>query len=233
MFFMPPYHRLPYLRLRNVKMGHPTTYVTKASYFVWFILLITVAAGAIIGGLIPGMIAEEGASENDVAAQTVMYVGIGALAGLVLGAIISLIGAFSCKAADKAAEVQFEEVRKKLSSVRRIVCESRAVTDDFYAFAFIGDYSYKRGRLYLTYDAVEFYDDQFNVDYKNFLINIHDICFVKPRCMFRHKLCLYTRSGKYVIRVPFGTASFWCRQIRHVMQRGSRSVRPTTFVSYY
>jgi hypothetical protein len=211
-------------------MSDKTVYKTRPCYFVWLVLLITVALGCVVGTFVPGMLPNEG---GDSSLDPVLYTLIGAGAGLVIGIIICVIAAASCKSADEKAIEDFAPVREKLVTVRRVVCESRAVTDDFYATTFIGDYSYKRGRLYLTYDAVEFYDDQFKVDYKNFLINIHDICFVKARCMFRHKVVLYTRSGKYVIRVPLGTASFWCRQIRHVMQRGSRSVRPTTFVNYY
>ena len=192
MNYYPPYPRLPHLRLRNVKVGEGTTYCTRASYFTWVLLLSFTVLGAAAGYLIYAF-----TKAFDFTKTAIMYTLIGALAGLVFGIIISIIACCCASSADKKAKEEFTPVRTSLSSVRKIVCESRSATLDNYATVFLGDYAYKRGRLFLTYDALEFYDEQFELDYKNFLINVHDICVVKPGSMYKNRVILYTRSGKH------------------------------------
>lgn len=97
-------------------------------------------------------------------------------------------------------------LRTQLSKERGgIVCESAAKARD--------KFSRKKGRLYLTPKALEFYDRAFPLNHKNFAIVPKDIIDVKAYGMYDTKLAIITRSGWRKIKVPAGTATMWKNEL--------------------
>ena len=86
-----------------------------------------------------------------------------------------------------------------------IVCESIAKTRD--------KFSRKKGRLYLTPKALEFYDKDFPLNHKNFAIIPKDIIDIKAYGRYDTKLAIITRSGWRKIKVPAGTATMWKNEL--------------------
>lgn len=152
---------------------------------------------------------------------------VGALLGMIFGIIHLIIAAIS----ERRSQKHFRAIREALDSQGRIVvCESRARVFDHFSIPFIGEMSPEKwGRVYLTHEALEFYDNLYERSHKNFLINLHDICYVRARGLLFRRVVIYTMSGKYVFRVTTGQGIAMCCDIRNAMQRGGRSIlRPTT-----
>lgn len=159
------------------------------------------------------------------------YLVFGAAVGALLGVIIGIIHVISAAIAERSSQKHYKPIREALDSQGRIViCESRVRVFDHFSIPFIGELGpEKYGRLYLTQDALEFYDYYYQKTHKNFLINLHDICYVRARGLLFRRVCVYTMSGKYVFRVTTGQGIAMCCDIRNAMQRGGRSIlRPTT-----
>ena len=159
------------------------------------------------------------------------YLIFGLALGAILGAVIGLIHVISAVIAERSSQKHFGPIREALDSQGRIVIgETRVRVFDHFSIPFIGELApEKYGRLYLTREALEFYDIFYEREHKNFLINLHDICFVKARGLLLRRVTIYTMSGKYVFRVTTGQGIAVCCDIRNAMQRGGRSVlRPTT-----
>ena len=159
------------------------------------------------------------------------YLLFGAIVGAILGIVFGIIHLIIAACAERSSQKHFKPIREALDSQGRIVvCETRARVFDHFSIPFIGELNPEKiGRMYLTHEAIEFYDSWYERAHKNFLINLHDICYVRARGLLFRRVVIYTMSGKYVFRVTTGQGIAMCCDIRNAMQRGGRSIlRPTS-----
>ena len=159
------------------------------------------------------------------------YLLFGAAVGALLGVIIGIIHVIAAAIAERKSQKHFKPIREALDAQGRVVvAESRVRVFDHFSIPFIGELNpEKYGRLYLTHEALEFYDVWYEREHKNFLINLHDICYVRARGLLFRRVAVYTMSGKYVFRVTTGQGIAVCCDIRNAMQRGGRSLlRPAS-----
>lgn len=159
------------------------------------------------------------------------YLLFGAIVGAILGIVFGIIHLIIAVCSERGSQKHFQPIREALDSQGRIViCESRARVFDHFSIPFIGELNPEKwGRVYLTQEAIEFYDTWYERAHKNFLINLHDICYVRARGLLFRRVVVYTMSGKYVFRVTTGQGIAMCCDIRNAMQRGGRSIlRPTS-----
>ena len=128
--------------------------------------------------------------------------------GLVLALILLAIVLPLRRRKDRISRENLIALRTQLSAERGgIICESVAKTKD--------KFSKKKGRLYLTPKALEFYDGNYPMNHKNFTILPKDIVDIKDYGLYNTKLAIASRSGWRKIKVPAGTAKMWKKEIIH------------------
>lgn len=231
MFYVPM--NSEYYRMRNIKAGTTSTkYRARAGYIFAITLPICIILGLVAALAVSALTATE-STQNTVLfgvqfKDFMMFLLIGLGGGFLLGLIVGLISKANSWAEDvtrhATGEEYFAPVRSRLGQVRSIICEFRAFVVDNYAQTFLGereDATWKIGRFFLTDSTLEFYDGNYRSGYRNFLINLHDICYVSRRS---RRVIIYTRSGKYRIHVPIGTSADIRRELLTAMHRGTRSI---------
>lgn len=182
-----------------------------------FIFALIGAIALFAVGFVLGEITFEGYTP-DVIGVIMRFVSLGALAGTILGIIVSAI---ACAAKNKAENKRFEafeSVRVSLNATRLILSESAASVKDNPAASFLASAPRRqKGTLFLTMSSLEFYDKSFLTPHNNFLIKFSDIY-----CATSHgdRLNVETAKGIYKFKVPAGKARFWKKAINHATQYG-------------
>ena len=145
----------------------------------------------------------------------------GAVLGVVIGIIVGILCIVIKSVNEAAAYKRFKSVRASLNMVRFVVCESSASVKDLPAGIFYNDGTSKRGNLFLTRSSLEFYDNNYLIPHKNFLVKLVEITVVETRG--KSKIRIYTMKGKYTFKVPTGKAKFWKKCLLHAIQNGQRA----------
>ncbi len=217
-------------------------------FCIWFLSLAFAGLAVGVGIyclLAYGIMPSEEITEF-VMSDALLWGGIGAGIGAILGTVIWVFHSLRLENTENEYYNRFKEVRTALpggniiydragypmeiiTPGRTVLSESRVWINDTYSSSFFGDLlPIKLGQIFLTNEALEFYDNDFiGRPFRSFIINLHDIAYVKSRCICKHKVAVYCKSGKYVFHVPLGTSVIWCNAIRYAMQYGSRSLGPT------
>ena len=136
-------------------------------------------------------------------------VGIFCVAIAIIISILLLIIVFPIRILkDRNSRHDFIALRTQLERERGgVICESIAKTSS--------KFGRKSGRLYLTAKALEFYDKNYPMNHKNFVIIPKDILDVKSYGIYGTKLAINSRGGWIKINVPAGTARDWKKEITH------------------
>ena len=142
---------------------------------------------------------------------------IGLLIGIVVGIITAILSLINRRSVEKRSKKHFEKIHGGLTSERGgIICESRVKLFDGDSLLATKDKDgAKHGRLYLTRYAVEYYDEHFTENYRNFLIRTDDILSVDVEGSMDNRLIICSKGKNQIFTVPTGTASLWRREILH------------------
>ncbi len=133
---------------------------------------------------------------------------LGIILGFLLTELVVLIIMRNRKRKDARSRQHFIALRTQLERERNgIVCESYARSKD--------KFSKKKGRLYLTAKALEFYDRNYVNNYQNSIITAKDIIDIKSRGLWGGKLIILSRGGVQKFKVPAGTAKLWKKELLH------------------
>ncbi len=141
---------------------------------------------------------------------------IGLIAGIIIAIITSIFTMINRRSVERRSKKNFKGMNEEIASKRGgIICESRVSMYDQNGVLANKDKGDKEGRLYLTRYALEYYDENFGENYKNFVIRTDDILSVDTDGSLDDKLIICSKSRNQVFRVPVGTASSWRREILH------------------
>ena len=236
-----------YYQMRNVSYGNSKKIRFEGGYVYAIAVFTSLVLFAVLGAALSFVLPAISLGQTTIvpSENLVLFIGAGAVLGLIIGLIIAAVKCNNLSSLEELSENAFSEVRNVLpvgnilydqhgyplsviTPGRAVLCESRVELHDRYAVAFFGEYlGNKKGRLFLTTEALEFYDDDpVKNAHRNFLINIQDIAYVKSGCILRNRVKVYSRSGKYRFRVPLGSSREWVMVIRQALQYGSRSFGP-------
>lgn len=109
----------------------------------------------------------------------------------------------------------FNPVRINLSAKRKtLICESMATVNDENSSDYLGIDKVREGRIFLTEQALEFYDTDFTTTYKNFVLPLNTILSLDiDGTMQNNKITVRSNVGRYDFTVPDGSADKWRSQI--------------------
>ena len=162
--------------------------------------------------------------------------GIGIAAAFLILILCSIIGAISGRVKAKKYEKRivseekynkrhFDKVREALLEGREnLICESMTtVSDDRTSYRF-GTKKQRDGRIFLTGEALEFYDMDFSNLYKNFTIPLNSIQIINAEDNERNNvISINSTRGSYVFTVPDESANIWKNQILAAWERNKRT----------
>ncbi len=135
-----------------------------------------------------------------------LVVPIGILIALIVTLLILVFTMPGKRRKDRKSRQRFIAIRTQLVNERDgVVCESFATSKDKFAN--------KKGRLYLTGKALEFYDKNYDKNYRNTVILAKDIIDIKCKGTFGGKLIILSRGGVQKFKVPAGTAKLWKKEL--------------------
>ena len=168
--------------------------------------------------------------------KAVLYMaGIGIAAAFAMLILCLLIGRISGSAKAKKYEKRltleekcnkrrFDAVREALLKGREnLICESITTVSDDRSSSHFGTKKQREGRIFLTDEAIEFYDNDFSNLYKNFTVPLNCIQIINVEDNERNNtFTINSTRGCYSFIVPDESASCWKSQILAAWERNKR-----------
>lgn len=150
---------------------------------------------------------------------------MGIVVGIIAALIIAPIIWASYRGLEQVSYAHFEGLRRRLKRERgggrgAIVCEGRVMIINWNSEQEHRDFPWivmpRFGRLFLTHATLEYYDDDKEQNYRNFLVQLKEVTGVEVRgAFFRAKLIVFAKGARYVFYVEPNTAYLWRRDIIH------------------